>query len=543
MKTKYTNLFSRIVINGVSFKNRIISAPNSCTVDIGDMTRSPDVKQIMFFEEKAMGGAAAVVSNEVSVNLRATKKIGHGCVAVMPQGLSGQLNWVKQANTIARHGAVPAVELQHAGYFVAPNPETESEPIGPCECVAPKGNRTRAMTEEDMRRTAEDFAAAAVAMKNAGFKMLVVHAGHGWLLAQFLSPAINKRTDEYGGDITGRAKFPLMVLRAVREAVGRSVVIQCRISGDEYMEGGLQIDDVIEFAKMAKPYIDIMEVSGGAGSYNDVHLFPGIYLPHALNRENARKLKRAVPDLLVATVGAYRDPDEMEDVIASGDADFVCLSRQIMADPQTPYKLLNGMEDEVVPCTRCLNCIGMFYKGIKGCDVNPTVGMNAYDAIYNGKAPAPPRRLVIVGGGPGGMSAAIEAKRAGHEVILLEKTCRLGGTLNYIEHDVNKKDLMDYRDYLIHMTEKLGVEVRLNTEATVPLINSFEPDIVFAAVGADPAIPAIDGLKDNALTMRDVYERGIEPAGRIVILGGGLTGIDTGISYALKGHDVTALNV
>lgn len=542
MNSKYVNLFSNLTINGVYFKNRIISAPNSCTVDIESITRSPDTKQLMFFEEKAIGGAGAVLTNEVSINLQGTKKIGHGCIAVMPPNRSGFMNWVKQANVIARHGAVPGIELQHAGYLVAPDPETNSIPMGPCECIAPNGNKTVAMTESDMLKVANDFAEAAATMKRAGFKVILIHAGHGWLLAQFLSPAINKRTDEYGGDIIGRSKFPLMVLKAVKEAVGKGVVIQCRISGDEYIEGGTTIEDSIAFAKLARPYIDIIEVSAGAGAFNDVHVFPGIYLPHALNRENARRMKQAIPDLYVATVGAYSDPDVMEDVIASGDADFVCMSRQIMADPYTPYKLQTNKADEVVPCTRCLNCIGMFYKGVKGCDVNPTVGMEEQNTIYN-NVPVPKRKVVIVGGGPGGMSAAIEAHNRGHEVVLLEKEGRLGGTLNYIEHDKNKQDLMRFRDYLIHMVGKLGIDVRLNTTANAEMLDLFNADVVMVAVGADPLIPKIEGLAENALTMREIYNKKIEPKGSIVIVGGGLTGVDSGISYAMEGSDVTIVEM
>jgi len=542
MNDKYRHLLSRVTVNGVLFRNRMIAAPTSCTVDIGDCTRSPDIKQIMFLEDKARGGAAAVVTNEVSICLQGSKKNNHGCVAVMPEGYDGQMNFVKQAAAIARHGAVPAIELQHAGYFVYRDPANGCEPIGPDAMTLPSGERTRAMTEEDMDRTVEQYRQAAAKMKDAGFRLFVVHTGHGWLLAQFLSPALNHRTDEYGGSLENRARFPLRVLKAVKEAVGRDAVVQCRISGDEHMENGLTIDDVIGFARLAKPYIDIIEISAGAGSFNNVNTFPGIFLPHEVNLPLARAVKRAVPDLLVATVGTYRDPDAMERILRDGDADFICMGRQMMADPDTPHKIMTGKTDDIVPCTRCLNCIGRFFSGVKGCDVNPRAGMNLYD-LNLPETPPEKRRVVIVGGGPGGLSAAIEAKARGHEVILLEKTGKLGGTLNYLEADHYKKDLIAFRDYLIRTAERRGVEFRLNTEATVPLLDSLAPDVVLCAVGADPVIPPIEGLKEHAYTMRQLYEQGVTPRGRIVLIGGGLSGCEVGIGYAAEGNDVTVIEM
>lgn len=538
MKNNYPYLFSRLTINNILFRNRIFSAPTSCTPDAGDSTRSPDVKQLMFFEDKARGGAAAVTLNETSISLNSTKKLNTGCIAVMPEEHSAFVNYVKQADIIARHGAVPSIELQHAGYFVHPKCADGGVPVGPSDFTTASGIRCRGMTETQMDEIVRQFADAAKTMKEAGFRMIMLHGGHGWLLAQFLSPATNFRTDEYGGCLENRARFPLRVIRAVREAVGSDFVLEYRISGDEHIENGTTLEDVIEFTKMAKPYIDIIHVSSGSIAGSNQYTFAGIFLPRGLNLHLARAVKKAIPDIYVATVGGYNDPAEMNRIICDGDADIIYVGRQLMADPDTPNKWMTGRDDEVIPCTRCLNCIGNFHRGVKGCDVNPHTGMNIYDLnlLF---LKSQQRRVVIVGGGPGGLSAALELNMRGHEVILLEKTDRLGGTLNYIEHDFYKQDLIAYRDRMIHLVGKHKVDVRLNTEATINLLNELNPDAVFCAIGADPSVPPIPGLAENAHTMRQIREQQLELKGNIVILGGGLTGCETGLSFAAGGQHVT----
>lgn len=540
---KYPFLFSRFTLRGVTFRNRIFAGPCSMTpAPGGGVLRCPDEKQILYFENKARGGAAAVTVAETCVSLTtAPRKLNLGNVALMPPGRSGHREYIKEAAQIARHGAVPSIQLAHAGDVSHPKFLEGRNPIGPNGFIRPDGVEVIGMDEELMEQVCRDFADAAKMMKDCGFKMVMLHGGHGWLLAQFLSPATNHRTDEYGGSIENRARFPLRVIRAVREAVGEDFLIEYRLSGDEHMENGITVEDVCAFAKMAEPYIDIIHLSAGSYYTTNQYTFPSIFVPHGCNLDLARAVKHSGVRTAVATVGAFSDPEEMDRIIRDGDADIVYMARQILADPETPNKWRSGREDQVVPCTRCLNCLGNFSRGVFGCDVNPSVGHELYNLNLMAE-PRNRRRVVVVGGGPGGMEAAYTAWERGHRVILLEKENRLGGMLNVLEDEVFKQDLIRYRDHMIEKLSRTDVEIRLNTPATVELLNALEPDAVLCAVGAEPLVPDnIPGLRENSLTPVQMANSGGQAGDKVIILGAGLSGVEMGLSYAAEGSHVTVV--
>ena len=539
----YPHLFSRLTIKNVTFRNRIFAAPCSMTPSRdGGVMHSPDEKQILYFENKARGGAAAVTVAETCVSLKyAPRKLNVGNVALMPPGRSGHRDYIKEAAQIARHGAVPSIQLFHAGDVTHPMFLEGRNPIGPNDYVRADGVHVIGMDEALMEETCKEFADAALFMKNCGFKMVMIHGGHGWLISQFLSPATNWRKDEYGGSIENRARFPLRILKAVREAVGDDFLVELRISGDEHMENGITLEDVCAFAQMAEKYIDIIHISAGSYYTTNQYTFPSIFLPRGCNLELAKAVKKVVK-IPVATVGGYNNPEEMDRIIRDGDADIIYMARQLIADPETPNKWRTGRNDEVVPCTRCMNCLGRFDTGVMGCDVNPSVGHE----LYNLNLMLPPqhsRKVVVVGGGPGGLSAAYTAWERGHKVTLLEKESRLGGTLNYLEHDCHKGDLLAYRDHMIKKVMSCGIDVRLNTEATVELLNSLAPDVVLCAVGAEPIVPPIPGLKEHSMTAKQLHYYEGKIGERVVIIGGGLSGCEMGLSYARQGHRVTVVEM
>ena len=537
----YPNLFSQLTIKNTTFRNRIFSGP--CSMTPGGPGRAPDIAQMLYFENKARGGAATVTVAETAINLKhAPRKQNTGNIAIMPAGSSGNREYIKEASMIARHGAVPSIQLFHAGDVSHPDFLDGRNPVGPNSYVRRDGVTVIGMDEALMGETCQDFASAALFMKNCGFGMVMIHGGHGWLFSQFLSPATNRRTDEYGGDIKNRARFPLRVLNAIREAVGEDFIIEFRMSGDEHMENGITLDDVCAFAGMAEEYVDILHMSAGSYYSTNQYTFPGIFVPHGCNLYLAKAVKQVVTKAKVATVGAHFDPVEMDRIIRDGDADIVYMARQIIADPETPNKWRTGRESDVVPCTRCMNCLGNFDKGVFGCDVNPTVGHE----LYNINLTAPPeqkRRVVVVGGGIGGMSAACTAARRGHEVILLEKEGRLGGSLSNLEHDRYKSDLMRYMAFMISQTLAMEIDVRLNTNANAQIIESFDPDYALCAVGSEPVIPPIPGLAENSITAAQLSSPDMIAGDKVVILGGGLTGCETGLSFAAQGKHVTVIEV
>ena len=538
---KYPNLFQPLTIRNVTFRNRIFSSP--CAMTPGGHSHTPDPMAMLYFENKARGGAGAVTVSETCVNLKyATRKLNVGNVAVLAPEQSNHREWIKVASMISRHGAVPSVQLFHAGAASHPRFLEGRDPIGPDDYVREDGVHVRGMDEALMQETIDDFVKAALQMKRCGFKMIMIHGGHGWLFSQFLSPATNHRTDEYGGSLENRARFPLRVYKAIREAVGENFVIELRMSGDEHMENGITLEDVCKYAQLAEEYVDIIHVSAGSYYTTNQYTFPGIFVPHGCNLEPAKAVKKAVKKAKVATVGGYYDPAEMDRIIRDGDADIVYMARQLLADPETPNKWRAGREEDVVPCVRCLNCIGRFDVGEFGCDVNPSVGhellnMNLYPA------PEHKRKVVVVGGGPAGLSAALTAKRRGHDVTLLEKEGRLGGTLNCLEHDCHKKDMMRFRDFLIRKVYDDGVEVRLNTEVTRQMLEEMKPDYVLCAVGSDPLIPRIPGLAEFALTPHQLIDKAGSEGQNIVIIGGGLSGCEMGLSYAEEGKHVTIIEM
>jgi len=538
----YPHLFSPLTIRKVRFRNRLFAGP--CSMTPGNrLYRGPDIRQILYFEDKARGGSAAVTVAETVVdNPYANRKhAGNMALSVF------RSEYTKEAAFIARHGAVPSVQLFHGGDTTSPEFINGLDPHGPCDYVREDGVHVRAFNKEEMDQVCKDYARAASLMKVCGFKMIMIHGGHGWLLAQFLSPTTNKRADEYGGPIENRARFPLAILKAVREAIGDDMLIELRISGDEHIEGGITIEDVCAFAKMAEEYVDIIHLSAGCYYTTNQYTFPGIFVPggpEGCNLSLAREVKKHV-SIPVATVGGYgADPEELDRIIRDGEADIIYMARQILADPQTPNKWYRGADSEVTKCVRCMNCLGNFDHGEFGCDVNPTVGHEMMDVVQR-QQPRESRSVVVVGGGPAGMKAALTAWERGHSVTLIEKKDRLGGTLNFLEHDCHKYQLMSFKNHLIKCVEDSSINLMLNTEATPELIGKLKPYALIAAVGSTVNVPkAIPGLLENgAMSCKDIAEDPDKVGKNIVIIGGGLTGVETGLSYAEEGRKVTIVEM
>ena len=541
---KYPHLFSPLKIKNATFRNRIFAGPCSMTPGSPNL-RGPDIFQVMFNEDKARGGAAAVTVSETSVDITYGTRKSAGNAVLVPPDRDAFRWYIKEAAAIERHGAVPSIQLYHPGDKTYPKFIGGRAPVGPNTYTRPDGVEVKAMDIKLMEDTCESFAEASSRLKEYGFKMIMVHGGHGWLFSQFLSPATNRREDEFGGSIENRARFPIMILDAMRKAVGDDFIIEFRMSGDEHMENGITPDDVCAFAMMIEDKVDIIHMSAGSYYTTNQYMFPSIYLPNGpqgCNLHLARAVKQKVK-IPVATVGGYYDPEVMDRIIRDGDADIVYMTRQILADPETPNKMRQGRENEITPCVRCMNCLGNFDKGVMGCDVNPNVGHELLDSVVK-QPPENKRKVVVVGGGPGGMTAAVTAAQRGHDVTLIEKANKLGGTLNYTEHDCHKKDLMRYRDHLINKVGKLGVDVRLGTEATPETVESMDPFALIVSVGTSVIVPGIPGLLENgALSAEELEENESGVGGEIVIIGGGLTGCETGLHFAEKGKSVTIVEM
>ncbi|MDR2156317.1 MAG: NADH:flavin oxidoreductase, partial [Clostridiales Family XIII bacterium] len=354
---KYQRLFSPIKVKNTIFRNRIMATPTSLTW-ADAFTGAPNDNTLFYYEDKARGGAASVTLSETTISRTdgASRGVGHYIVPDPERGNPGP-QLIKITEAIRRHGAVPSIQLHHAGDVTWPMFIGGQDPWGPQEWTRPDGVHVRALDPDAMEEIAGHFAEAALTAKKIGFEMVQIHGAHGWLLGQFQSGATNRRTDEFGGSVENRARFPLMVLKAVREKVGPNFPVEYRMSGDEHLEGGIVIEEAAEFAAIIQDFVDIIHVSAGSYYTAREYTFPGSYQIRDTNTHLAAAVKKNVR-VPVATVGAHMDAEIMEAILAEGKADFIAVGRGFVADPEFPNKIEAGRAEDWRPCIRCNNCLG-----------------------------------------------------------------------------------------------------------------------------------------------------------------------------------------
>lgn len=523
---KYKHLFSPIQFNGIILKNRIIAAP------IGNE-----------YEEKALGGAALVVCGHSIVEYgRSSFASGYEQSAFYKYEVEKTQQKIR---TCHKGGAKASIELFHAGLYARALPDTHV--WGPCAFVRDDGVEVKALDEENMRRIVELYAHEAKNAKDLGFDAIFLHFGHGWLPAQFLSPLFNHRTDEYGGCIENRSKFPLMILKRIREVVGPSYPIEMRISGEECVPGSIKFEDTLSFILMAEPYIDSVQISAGLDiNYEgNVRCASTNLVEHMPNLDWAKEVKKQVKCINVSMVGAIMGPDEAEEILSKGYVDTVAFGRSFNADPAWPNKAREGREEDIRPCLRCNQCYHITtYRRNVGCSVNPRY--HNEDIIGKELIPTKnPKKVVIIGAGPAGMNCAITASKRGHEVVLLEKKDSVGGALNLIAKEHYKVDVAKYLQYLKVQLSKSAVDVRLNCEATVQMVKDLHPEVLVLALGGEPVVLPIPGVDlPHVMT----YEQAINHPERIgdnpLIIGGGTIGLELAIELSeLKGKQVTIVEL
>ena len=532
-ESAYPSLFTPIKIRGVTLKNRIMSAPNMIAQTVGGR---PTDFYIGYLEHKARGGAAIVNLGEASICDGASHQPP---LRMIEENLS---TFGEMSAAIHEHGALASVELTHGG--MRANPAFNSVPIkGPSELVTDAGVRIEAMTRDDIERVATACADAAEYWLRAGFDAVHLHYGHTWLFTQFFSPLMNMRTDEFGGILENRMRFPLLALKRVRERVGNRMIISIRQSGSEFAEGGFTTEDVIEFLAQAQEYIDMVEVTTEIWE----RCMPTTYMPLGLNTGMSEQIKKSGRiNIPIYVVGSILAPEQAEEIIASGKADGVAMARALIADPFFPLKARAGRSDEITPCLRCMNCTAEDNaRKHFTCSVNPLIGREARLGYGDKLQPANNKRSVLViGGGPAGMKAAVTAAERGHDVTLCEKAQALGGMLRFTDNDSLKHDLHRFKEYLVERVQNSNIRILLGREADEELISSLNPDHIIVAAGSKQLVPTYIKGFELARPATDIY---FEPAsvgdGDIVIIGGGLVGVEAALHLRNIGLSVTVLEL
>lgn len=542
IKRNHPLLCEALHVGNVTLRSRMCSAP----MGFPDLTEDGCLTDgsIAFYENRAKGGAAIVTVSEACVDYVNGKSHGRLINLQNPGVIANLTNC---ARAIKRHGALASIELNHAGMlsdFDVLAEERSAEKrvrYGASDAVLPDGTLVREMDHGRIAEAISRFAEGAALCKKAGFDMVMIHGGHGWLIHQFLSPVTNRRSDEYGGHLANRARLCIEILDAVRAAVGPGFPIELRFSAMETARGGIRLGDAVAFAEMVQDKVDILHVSaGGEPDFGITH--PPMFSEPGCNVKYAAEIKKHV-HVPVATVGALNEPEQMEEILRSGKADIACMARALLADPELPKKVEQNREDEILRCIRCLHCHAeRMVTQTRTCALNPQIGREV-EAKYAPPATTP-KKVLIVGGGPGGMQCALTAAQRGHDVTLCEATDRLGGNLN-CENGVSFKSA--FPKYTTTMTRRMalaGVKVRLNTPVTPEFVEDFAPDALMVAVGAESLVLPLPGMDSpKVIPGTQLAEREAEVGRRVAVLGGGLVGCECGLHLALQGHEVTIVEM
>ncbi len=519
-------LFTPININTLEIENRIYLP----AMHLGMAKEFEVTDQIVnFYAHRAKGGAGMICVGYATVDELSgnTQNIGAHEDRFIP-GLS------RLARVIRDNGSLAAVQINHAGRYNFSFFLNGKQPVAPSAIASRMTRETpRAMTTEEIDQTIAAFARAAARVKEAGFDAVEVLSGTGYLISEFLSPLTNQRTDAYGGSLENRMRFGLEIVTAVRKAVGPDFPLLVRMNGNDFMAGGNSRAELIDYARaLAKDSVDALCINVGWHEARVPQIVSQV--PRGAFAYLARAIRQAV-DVPVIASHRINDPHTARQVIQEGYCDMVAMGRSLIADPLLPQKAKQGREQEIVHCIACAQgCFDNLFKldHVK-CLCNPLAGYEG-DSTELGVTSA--KKVLVAGGGPAGMIAALTACRRGHQVTLVESTHRLGGQLHLAAAPPGRQEFAQFaRDLEIQMGV-LEIPVVLNKTVDRALIEAESPDFMVIATGARPLKPPIPGLDlPHVKDAWDVLENRVEIGTRVAIIGGGAVGVETALFLAEKG--------
>ena len=549
MKNDYPHIFSPLTVKNMTIKNRIVMMPMG--TNYGEQNGEMSFLHINYYEQRAKGGTGLIIVENASID--------------SPQGSNGttQLridhdNYLprlfKFCENIHRYGTKIAIQINHAGAS-AVSSRINMQPVSASDVPSKEGGEIpRPLSKEEILHIVKKYGEAAKRAQTAGFDAVEIHAGHSYLISQFLSPITNKRTDEFGGSVENRTRFCRMVIDEVRKQVGPFFPIMLRLSADELMEGGNTLEDTLEYLDYLQEEVDIFDVSCGLNGSIQYQIDAN-YLPDGWRSYMAKAVKEKFNKPCIS-MGNIRDPKVAERILADGDADLIGMGRGLIADPAWVNKVATGHECDLRKCISCnVGCAGNrigVNRPIR-CTVNPSVlEGDVYKKLHVNKN----CNVVVIGGGTAGLEAACTAAEVGCNTFLLEKGNELGGLASLISKIPAKNRLADFPHYLMHRAEQLdNLYIFKNTEGTPENIRKFHPNIIVSSTGSAPLLPPIAGLKDRIdnedyniysilgmISHINDFPKDLEGK-KVVVVGGGAVGLDVVEFFADRNADISIVEM
>lgn len=522
----FESLFSPLKINKTEIKNRIAYPSLGLLYSFEGKIND---KYFNFFKERAKGGAGIVTVGPVGFDF-----IGSGPIILQLDNDDKIPDFKKTADMIKSYGASPWVQLFHAGAYSFSKMLGGDDPLAPSAVYSKYSRATpREMTIEDIKTTQQGFADAAARAAEAGFEGVELIGSAGYLITQFISPLKNQRNDEYGGSFENRMRFPREIIEMIRAKLGPDYPLGMRMAGNDFVPESNTDEDTPAIARVYEEAgIDVINVTGGWHE-SKIPQLP-MELPRAVYSYLALNIKQAVSIPVMAS-NRITDPYLADQIIKDGVADLVNLGRVLIADPYWPEKAAAGRADEIIPCIACSQgCTDQLFSAKPVyCLANPRAGFEGERVV---EKTVSPKRVMVIGAGPGGMQAAITAAEAGHQVELYEKTEDIGGQLWIAGTPPHKSEIWELIRYFDTMLDKFDVDVHLETTVTPDLIKEVKPDYIIAAEGAEPLMPPIEGVDaENVYSAWDVLRNDPPLGEKIAVIGGGAVGLETAEFLGMKG--------